>query len=261
MASVFRNDMMAGKVAYFAGATGGIGLGVARRFAEHGAHIYVAGAGGENVEAAVQTLASIGGTASGMAVDLRAYEEVKRSVSACADKLGKIDVVFAAATVNFPAPAVAMSDRAFKTVVDTELTGTFNTLRATFEKLNVPGASMIALTAPQAEAPFVMQAHACAARAGVRMMIKTLAMEWGPVGVRVNTVSAGAIDEAHDSERLGTSPDQIDRMLQRQPISRLGTVDEVADACLFLASDAARYVTGVSLNVDGGMVLGDAQIA
>ena len=259
MASVFKDDILRGKVAYMTGGTSGIGLGVARRFAEHGASVYVVSRSLDKVEAAVAQLQELGASAAGMAVDVRTYADVERSAADCEEKLGKIDFVMAAAAGNFPAPALGMSDRAFKAVVDIDLVGTFNALRACFAHLNTPGASVVAITAPQAEIPIPLQAHACAAKAGILMMIKTLAMEWGPAGVRVNAVSPGPIADTEGMRRLASSPKLVEKALARQAISRLGTAEEIGDACVFLASDAARYITGASLSVDGGMVLGDAQ--
>ena len=251
---------MKGKVAYMVGATSGIGLGIAERFAAHGASVYVVSRSVEKVDAAVERLQGHGVAAAGMALDVRTYADVQRSAEDCVEKLGKIDFVLAAAAGNFPAPAAGMSDRAFKAVIDIDVLGTFNTLRAAFEHLNTPGASVVAITAPQAEAPYLFQSHACAAKAGVHMMIKTMAMEWGPAGVRVNAVSPGPIADTEGMRRLATTPEMHQKVLEVLPLRRLGTVDEVGDACLFLASDAARYVTGTSLAVDGGMGLGTGQV-
>ncbi|MEM7678012.1 MAG: SDR family NAD(P)-dependent oxidoreductase, partial [Myxococcota bacterium] len=140
---------MAGKVAYMSGATSGIGLGVAKRFAEHGATVYVVSRSQDKVDEAVRMLREIGVSSAGMAVDVRNFEDVQRSVVDCAEQFGKIDFVLAAAAGNFPAPAMGMSHRAFKSVVDIDLLGTFNTLRASFEHLNMPGASAITIVAPQ----------------------------------------------------------------------------------------------------------------
>ncbi len=251
---------MAGKVAYMAGATSGIGLGIARRFAEHGAKVYVVSRSLDKVEAAVTTLQAAGAEAAGTSVDVRTFPDVERSLADCVQKLGKIDFVLAAAAGNFPAPAMGMSDRAFKAVIDIDLLGTFNVLRASFEHLNTPGASIVTITAPQAEAPYMLQSHACAAKAGVLMLTKTLAMEWGAAGVRVNAVSPGPIADTEGMRRLASTPEMEQKAVQRLPLGRFGTVDEIGDACLFLASDAARYVTGASLSVDGGMGLGDAHV-
>ena len=101
-----------------------------------------------------------------------------------------------------------------------------------------------------------MQIHVCAAKAGVDMITKTLAIEWGPEGVRVNSVSPGPIEGTEGMERLAPTPEAKARSAKSVPLGRMGTVDDVADVCLFLASDYARYVSGVVLPADGGWTAG-----
>ena len=129
----------------------------------------------------------------GMAADVRDYAAVEQALRQAADRFGKIDIVLSGAAGNFVAPALGMSANGFKTVVDIDLIGTFNVLRASFEFLNRPGASLISITAGQGARPSMFQAHVCAAKAGINMLTKCLAMEWGPAGVRVNAISPGPI--------------------------------------------------------------------
>jgi NAD(P)-dependent dehydrogenase (short-subunit alcohol dehydrogenase family) len=102
------------------------------------------------------------------------------------------------------------------------------------------------------------QIHACAAKAGVNQVTKCLAMEWGPAGVRVNAVSPGPIGDTEGMARLAPNEDYVKASKGRIALRDWGTKDDIADACLWLASDAARYVTGAIINVDGGSELGDA---
>jgi NAD(P)-dependent dehydrogenase (short-subunit alcohol dehydrogenase family) len=154
-----------------------------------------------------------------------------------------------------------MSPNAFGSVVGIDLNGTFHVLRYAFQHLRKPGASVINISAPQAFIPMMLQAHVCAAKAGVDMLTRTLAMEWGPAGVRVNSISPGPIDGTEGMRRLLPHESMKKKLAQTVPLQRLGTVDDCADAALFLASDAARYVSGAVLPVDGGWSLGGAQIA
>jgi NAD(P)-dependent dehydrogenase (short-subunit alcohol dehydrogenase family) len=151
-----------------------------------------------------------------------------------------------------------MSANAFKTVVDIDLIGTFNVLRAAFPHLRRPGASLISITAPQAVNPSMFQAHACAAKAGVNMLTKCLAMEWGPAGVRVNAISPGPIAETEGMARLAPTPELERSAKGRLALRDYGTKGDISAAALFLASDAARYITGTILDCDGGASLGDA---
>jgi NAD(P)-dependent dehydrogenase (short-subunit alcohol dehydrogenase family) len=151
-----------------------------------------------------------------------------------------------------------MSANGFRTVVDIDLNGTFNVLRAAFEYLRKPGASLISITAPQAVKPQIYQAHVCAAKAGVNMLTKCLAMEWGPAGVRVNAVSPGPIGDTEGMARLAPTPEIEANYKAQLALREFGTKDDIADTCLFLCSDAGCYITGTIIDCDGGTALGDA---
>ncbi len=258
MTDTFREDLLSGKVAFAAGASSGINLQVARRYAEAGAKLFMISRSDDKIQAAAQGLRDDGLEATGMACDVRDFGALMAAFSACRDKYGAIDIVLSGAAGNFLSPALGMSANAFKTVVDIDLLGTFNVFRASFEFLNAPGASLTAITAPQAVNAMPMQVHACAAKAGVNMVVKCLAMEWGPGGIRVNGVSPGPIGGTEGMERLAPNKEMAEASKGRIPLRDWGTKDDIADACLWLASDAANYVTGAIINVDGGVELGDA---
>jgi NAD(P)-dependent dehydrogenase (short-subunit alcohol dehydrogenase family) len=143
-------------------------------------------------------------------------------------------------------------------VVDIDLIGTFNVLRASFEHLNRPGASLIAITAGQGARPSLYQAHACAAKAGINMLTKCLAMEWGPAGVRVNAISPGPIEGTEGMRRLVPTQEANDALTSRLPLRKYGTKTDIAEAAIFLSTESAKYITGAIINVDGGSELGDA---
>src|SRR5450759_793318 len=140
-------------------------------------------------------------------------------------------------------------------VVDIDLLGTFNTCRAVFEHLRRPGASIINISAMQAFTPMPMQAHVCAAKAGVDMLTKCLAIEWGPDGVRVNSIAPGAVDDTEGMKRLAPTPEIKKQLARSIPLRRFATKDEIADLALFLSSDAARFITGAVVVCDGGQSL------
>lgn len=165
---------------------------------------------------------------------------------------GSIDIVVSGAAGNFLASAAELSANAFRTVVDIDLIGTFNVFRASLDLLRTPGASLIAITAPQGARPFAQQAHACAAKAGVNMLTRALALEWAPRGIRVNGISPGPIDGTEGVKRLWPSEEAGKRIRADVALGRLGTVDDIADAAIYLSSAAAKYVTGTILDVDGG---------
>lgn len=187
--TVFPDNMLAGKNCFMAGATSGINRVIARRFAQLGANIYVISRSDEKVQDTVKELKEVGAVAHGMSVDVRDMERVRRAVEDCADKLGPIDMVLAGQAGNFLCEAAKLSANGFKAVVDIDLLGSFNVMRACVDRVRMPGAAMVAITAPQATQAMPMQAHVCAAKAGVNMLVKCLALEWGPSGIRVNAIS------------------------------------------------------------------------
>lgn len=241
-----------------AGGTSGINLGIAKGFAKAGAKVSVFSRKQEKVDAA---LPHLGAHAHGGTADVRDPEAVQAALTAAVEANGPIDVLVSGAAGNFLAPALGMSANAFGTVVGIDLLGSFHVLRFAFEHLNKPGASIINISAPQAWLPMLAQSHVCAAKAGVDMLTRTLAMEWGPAGVRVNSLVPGPIDGTEGMARLMPDPSKKAALEKTVPLQRLGTPEDCADVALFLASDAARYVSGAVLPVDGGWSLAGAQIA
>ncbi len=256
--NAFRDDALAGKTVFIAGASSGINLGIAQHFARAGAKLALISRDPERIATAAATIQDAGGTAIGMAADVRDYAAVEAAVQAARAQLGPLDIVISGAAGNFVAPALGMSANGFKTVVDIDLIGTFNVFRASFAHLNAPGASLIAISAPQALQPMMFQAHVCAAKAGINMLIKCLAMEWGPAGVRVNGISPGPIAGTEGMARLAPTPEMEARFKARLALRDYGTKDDIANTALFLSSDNARYITGTIVDCDGGTRLGDA---
>ncbi|MEM9809847.1 MAG: SDR family oxidoreductase [Pseudomonadota bacterium] len=252
---------MGGKSCFMSGATSGINEQIARRFAEAGAKVFVVSRSIEKVEATVAMLKEAGAEADGRAVDARSYPDVEEAVQAAAERFGSLDMVLAGQAGNFPAGAAQMSANAFKSVIDIDLLGTFNVFRAAAHKANRPGASFIAITAPQATRPWLFQSHVCAAKAGVNMLVKCLAMEWGVSGIRVNAISPGPIDGTEGMDRLAPTEEMRERYREALALKTFGNRDDIADAALWLASPGADYVTGTILEVEGGTTLGDASQA
>jgi NAD(P)-dependent dehydrogenase (short-subunit alcohol dehydrogenase family) len=258
MTSSIKDQALAGKVAFVAGGSSGINLGVAQHFARAGAHVALISRSADKIAAAAKTITDEGFEAIGIVADVRDYAAVEASLRQTVEAFGKIDIVLSGAAGNFLASALGMSANGFKTVVEIDLIGTFNVFRASFEHLNRPGASLIAISAGQGVRPSLYQAPACAAKAGVNMLTKCLAMEWGPAGVRVNAISPGPIEDTGGMRSLVASPEAAEAIKKRLALRGYGAKADIAEAAIFLSTDSAKYITGAIINVDGGSELGDA---
>lgn len=251
--TTFIPRMLEGRVALITGGGSGINQRIAERLAELGASVALVGRTQAKLDSVANGIIAAGGKAAGFAADVRDYDALVRSAVAAHEAFGLLDIVVCGAAGNFPALATAMSANAFKSVIDIDLLGTFNTCKASFDHLARPGASIVTISAPQAVQAMVMQSHVCAAKAGVDMITRTLALEWGPLGVRVNGVIPGAVAETEGMDRLAPPGPIRDAIAAQLPLRRVATKDDIADMVLFLCSDAAKYVTGAIIPCDGGM--------
>jgi NAD(P)-dependent dehydrogenase (short-subunit alcohol dehydrogenase family) len=255
MASIFRDHLLVGKTAFVTGGGSGIGQRMAERFAEHGAKVMLVGRKQEKLDAAASAIQSSGGTAATASVDVRDYPAVEAALQKTRDQFGEIDILVCGAAGNFPAPVLGMSANGFKAVIDIDLLGTFNTCRAAYAHLRKPGANIISISASHASMPIANQAHVCAAKAGVDLLTRTLAIEWGPAGIRANCITPGPTDDTEGMRRLAPTPEIRRKVENAVPLRRFGTKDELADLALFLCSDAAAYITGAIYVCDGGQSL------
>ncbi len=241
------------------GGTSGINQGVALAFARAGAKVAVASRSDEKVEATLALLVEAGAADTfGFVCDVRDPAAVEAGIQQLSARWGALEVLVSGAAGNFPALATGMSANAFRSVVEIDLLGSFHVLQAAYPLLKKPGASVINISAPQAQVPLVAQSHVCAAKAGVDMLTRTLAQEWGPEGIRVNSVMPGPIDGTEGMRRLAPTEPMRNAVSKSVPLQRMGSPDDIANACLFLSSPLASYITGVVLPVDGGWVLGGA---
>ncbi|MFP2925773.1 SDR family oxidoreductase [Pyxidicoccus sp. 3LG] len=251
---VFRDGLLKGKTAFISGGSSGINLGIAEAFVKAGAKVAINGRNVEKLEGAVKGLQAHG-TAMGVAADVRDFAAVTQALQTVRDAYGEIDILVCGAAGNFPMPVAGLSSNGFKAVVDIDLVGTFHIARVAFEHLRKPGACIINISAPQAYLPMAMQAHVCAAKAGVDMLTRVLAIEWGGVGVRVNSITPGPIDDTEGMRRLAPSEEGKQKLIDALPLQRFGRKDDISQLALFLASDAASYITGSIMVCDGGQSL------
>lgn len=255
--STFRPDLLAGKHALITGGGSGINLGIAQSFAAHGCRVTILGRNLEKAQTAAQGIIDAGGQAIGVSADVRDIAAMQAAAAQAVETFGPIDIVLAGAAGNFPAPVDGISPNGFKTVVDIDLLGTYHTIKACAPHLTTPGGNILSISAYGIPVP--MQAHVVAAKAGVDALTRTLAIEWGLRGIRVNAIIPGPIDGTEGMARLAPDEKTRRQFMGTVPLGRFGIPQDIANAALFLVSDAASYVTGVILPVDGGQnMLGGA---
>jgi NAD(P)-dependent dehydrogenase (short-subunit alcohol dehydrogenase family) len=247
--SVFQPDLLQNKTAFITGGSSGICNGIAETFAKYGARCLLLGRSAEKLDAAVKRIEEKGGKAMGFAADVRNYAALEEAFAKAG---GPIDILICGAAGNFPAPVMGMSANGFKAVVDIDLLGTYNTCRAAYPHLRKPGACVISISANHAHQPYAFQAHVCAAKAGVDLLTKTIALEWARDGIRANIITPGPIADTEGMRRLAPTPEAREAAIRSVPLGRLGTKDDIANLALFLCSDAAAYITGGVFVCDGG---------
>ncbi len=245
----------ANKAVVVSGGTSGINLGVARHFARHGAKVFVFSRSADKVAAAVAQLRDLGATADGVAADVRDAGAVASAMDQAVTAHGPIDILVSGAAGNFVARAKDISSNGFRTILEIDLLGTHHVMHAAYPHLRKPGASVINVSAAQASVAMIGQAHVSAAKAGVDMLTRTLALEWGPDGIRVNSVLPGPIGDTEGVARLMPDAASKAAKIATIPLRRMGTTQDVADLCDFLCSDRASYISGTVIPVDGGAIL------
>ncbi len=249
-------DLYTGKTVFVTGGGSGINLGVAKNFAALGANVGICGRTAETLEAARGELEALGARVTTAVADVRDYEALAQAFEQTRSEIGPIDVLVCGAAGNFLAPAEKLSPNGFKSVVDIDLLGSFNASRAAFEQLQETRGSLLFISAPQASVPHFAQVHVGAAKAGVDNLMRNLALEWGRYGIRSNSIVPGPIEGTEGMRRLAPGDESVhERVKATIPAGRYGTVDDIGQAAVFLASPLASYITGVVLTVDGGSYL------
>lgn len=251
MNQVFNKDILQGKVAFVTGGGTGITGGVARAFAEHGAKLAIVSRNEENLIAKKQVIEENGGECLAVAADVRDYQAVENAISQTIEHYGKIDIVVNGAAGNFLCAADQLSANGFGTVVDIDTKGTFNVCRAAFEALRESKGQILNISATLHYLATPMQIHVSAAKAGVDAITRNLSVEWGRHGIRVNGIAPGPIEDTEGMKRL-LMPELKEKLVRKIPVGRFGRIADIENAALFLASDAASYINGVTLVVDGG---------
>lgn len=253
--SPFRPDLLQGHVALITGGGTGICHGIAEAFGRHGASLMLMGRRVEVVEQAAANFRAQGIKAAAVQGDVRDAESCAKAITATEQAFGKLDILVNGAAGNFLCPTEKLSSNGFKTVIDIDLNGTFNMCKAAFVALKAAGNAVILnISATLHYQGTLMQPHVMAAKAGIDALGRNLACEWGPYGIRVVGIAPGAIGDTEGMRRL--APLGADKKLAAEiPLGRLGTVNDIAKAAVYLVSDAASYVSGEILVVDGAQWL------
>ena len=254
----FLSDLLKGRAALVTGGGTGICRGIALALADAGCDVAIASRKIEHLEPTAGEIRQRGVRAVAVAGDVRIPADVDGMVSRTIEAFGRLDVLVNGAAGNFVCLADKLSPNGFGTVVDIDLKGTFNVSRAAHPHLHKQGGTILNISATLQLLGTVGQSHAAAAKAGIDSLTRTLAVEWGPHRIRVNGLAPGPVEGTEGVARLTTPASR--KMIEEQcPLGRMASIDEVATAAVFLCSDAASMITGVTLVLDGGLWLRSAR--
>ncbi|KAF5309776.1 hypothetical protein D9611_013605 [Ephemerocybe angulata] len=251
--SVFKADLFKGKVLFCTGGGSGICRGMTEAMMRHGANATIVGRKIERLQQTAKELsAATGQECLPAQADVRQPASLKEAVAKTIEKFGRIDFVICGAAGNYLAPISGISENAFKTVLEIDTMGTYNTIKATIQHVRASKGAYIHVSATLHYNGTPYQVHVSAAKAGVDALSAVLAVEEGPHGVRSNVIAPGPIARTEGMDRL--APKNIDtaQLHGGYPVGRQGDVKDIGNATVFLFSNAASYITGQVLPVDGG---------
>ena len=247
--TVYRDDLFAGQVVLVTGGAGGIGLATCILFGRLGATIVSCSRTAEKMQGLEETLGGLGIESFTRPLSIRDPEAVAEFTSEVFERFGRLDVLVNNAGGQFASPALEISPGGWQAVVDLNLNGTWYMMQAAAKgwcELEQPGNIVTIVAIPRMCMPGI--AHSMAARAGQIQATRSLSVEWGPHGIRVNAVAVGAVA----SPGLANYPDEALPSMVHNPQRRIGSVQDIAEACVYLAGPSGNFVNGAILNVDGG---------
>jgi NAD(P)-dependent dehydrogenase (short-subunit alcohol dehydrogenase family) len=252
-ASALPEGTFDGSTVFVTGAGTGLGKAIAAEFARLGAAIVIASRKPEHLDAGREAIEALGGRVLAVACDIREPEQIAAAFESAEQAFGLPEVLVNNAAANFPAPAEDLSPNAWRTVIDITLNGTFFCAREFARRHFVAGtpASIVNVGASYAWTGGPGFAHSAAAKAGVKNMVETLAVEWGPYGIQVNGLVPGLFPHEDMTADIRSSLDRTNEKDPCQPALRVGRLRELGWAATFLASPYARFISGHTLVVDG----------
>ena len=245
-----------GKVALVTGSSSGIGQAIAIRLAKEGANIIINyRSSREEAQETQEQVEATGRQAQSVQADVSVVEEVRSLVEAGIEAFGKLDILVNNAGIEKRADFWDVTEADYDKVIDVNLKGVFFGTQAMVQHLREtrqPG-RIINISSVHEELPFPHFTSYCASKGGVKMMMRNLAVELGPLGITINNVAPGAI-ATPINQKLLNNPEQLKKVTQNIPLGRLGEPEDVAGLVAFLASDEAKYITGSTFYVDGGLL-------
>jgi len=248
------------KVALITGGTSGIGTATAKRFAQEGAAVVITGRDVERGEQIVQDIVATGGEALFIRSDVRLAADCRNAVNQTLERFGRVDILFNNAGVFHPKTIPECTEEEWDETIDSSLKGAFLMSKFVLPSMIERGSGSIIHTSSGWGILGGDKAAAyCAAKGGLVVMAKAMAIDHGPQGIRVNCVCPGDVLTpmlADDAAKRGMSWDDYAAGAADRPLGRIGTAEDIANAVLYLASDESSFVTGESLVVDGGGVAG-----
>ncbi|NXT06336.1 DECR2 reductase, partial [Prunella fulvescens] len=246
-------DLLAGQVAFITGGGSGIGFRIAEIFMRCAGCSQALSSLFLCCQASKKLVAATGQQCLPLCMDVRQPQTIAAAVDEALREFKRIDILINGAAGNFLCPASALSFNAFKTVIDIDTMGTFNTSKVLFEKyFRDHGGVIVNITATLSYRGQALQVHAGAAKAAIDAMTRHLAVEWGPNNIRVNSLAPGPISGTEGFRRLGGKLAEQSKQFSVIPLQRAGNKTEIAHSTLYLASPLSSYVTGTTLVVDGG---------
>ncbi|PWZ02101.1 NAD(P)-binding protein [Testicularia cyperi] len=249
---VFLPDIFKGKVLFCTGGGSGICYEMTKSIMSFGATAAIVGRKADRLASASKSLKeATGNECLPCPADVREPEQLKAAVQKTLDKFGRIDFVIAGSAANWLAGIEDNSEKGFKTVIDIDLVGSYNTVKATLPHITKSNGSYIFVSATLHYFGLPWQSHPSAAKAGVDALSRVLAVEMGPLGVRSNVIAPGPIAGTEGMDRLAPKG-AGDAISEQIPMQRMGQKSDIAAAAVFLFSDASTYITGTQMVVDGG---------
>jgi NAD(P)-dependent dehydrogenase (short-subunit alcohol dehydrogenase family) len=250
---MFRDDALRGRVALVTGGGSGLGLSMAKRFVELGAQVAIAGRTPERLAAGAAEIDATGEHVHTHPVDVRDADAVAACVADVVERFGRIDILVNNAAGNFLAPTEDLSPNAFDAVVRIVLYGTFNMTTAVGRHMieRGGGGSILDIVTTYAWTGSAFVVPSAAAKAGVLAMTRSLAVEWAAYGIRCNAIAPWPFPTEGAWARLMPTPEAAEAAKQRIPMGRFGERDELANLAVFLVSDAAQFINGECVTIDG----------